>query len=144
MVHLAQNVLGLYNRRFRQNTARPMYTYAPAPNALSIKLKTKDLFYLTNPRICGLSLEQNQVLGPARAMVYVRSCDDGQVYHTVSLNVSATASAADVTIGISGHGFFMASESLTTHPSGPGMQPFNTTIPFSSSTFITLTFCVVT
>ena len=127
-----------------------------------MKLKSKDLFYSTNPRICRLSLEQNQVLGPARGVISVRGGDKGQMYHTVSLNGSATACAADVTIGISGHGFFMASESLTTHPSGPGMQPikthefgqtvvegrgsgpFNTTIPFSSSTFITLTFCVVT
>ena len=88
-----------------------------------MKLRSKDLLYLTNLRICGPNLEQNQVLGPAREMVSVRGRDECQVYHTVSLNGSATASAADVTIGISGHGFFMASESLTTHPSGPGMQP---------------------
>ena len=95
----------------------------PAPSALLMKLKSKDLLYLPNPRICGLSLEQNQVLGPARRVLSARCCDEGQIYHTVSLNGSATACAADVTIGISGHGFFMASESLTTHPSGPGMQP---------------------
>ena len=56
-------------------------------------------------------------------MLSVRGGDESQIYHTVSLNGSATACAADVSIGISGHGFFMASESLTTHPSGPGIQP---------------------
>ena len=88
-----------------------------------MKSKSKDLLYSTNTRICRLSLEQNQVLGPARGVISVPGCDEGQIYHTVSLNGSATACAADVTIGISGHGFFMASESLTTHPSGPGIQP---------------------
>lgn len=64
--------------------------------------------------------------------------------------------------GTSGHGFFMASDSFTKHPSGPAMLPMiyvrmytsscsnyrriplSTTIPFSVSTFRTLTFCVVT
>ena len=75
--------------------------------------------------ICGVNveLERNQDFGPACRMLSVRACDIGYVYHTVSLSVSVTASAADVTIGISGHGFFMASESLTKHPSGPAMQP---------------------
>ena len=48
-----------------------------------------------------------------------RDCDN----HVVSLNGSATACASDVTVGISGHGFLIASDSLTKHPSGPGMQP---------------------
>lgn len=42
-----------------------------------MKLKSKDLLYLTNPWICGLNLEQDQVLGPARMMLSARGCDTG-------------------------------------------------------------------
>jgi hypothetical protein len=48
-----------------------------------------------------------------------RGCHD----HVVSRNGSATACASDVIGDISGHGFLIASDSLTKHPSGPGMQP---------------------
>lgn len=48
-----------------------------------------------------------------------RGCED----HVISRNGSATACASDVIGGISGHGFLIASDSLTKHPSGPGMQP---------------------
>lgn len=46
--------------------------------------------------------------------------------HVVVLSGSAAASASDVIVGISGHGFLIASDSLTKHPSGPGMQPEET------------------
>lgn len=46
--------------------------------------------------------------------------------HVVALNGSAGARFPDVTIDISGHGFLIASDSLTKHPSGPGMEPERT------------------
>ena len=42
-----------------------------------------------------------------------------------ALSGSTTDCAPDVMSGISGHGFLIASESFTRHPSGPGTQPMN-------------------
>lgn len=46
--------------------------------------------------------------------------------HVVAPNVSAGARVPDIIMGVSGHGFLIASDSLTKHPSGPGIQPENT------------------
>ena len=46
--------------------------------------------------------------------------------HVVALNELAAACAPDVIVGISGHGFLIASDSLIKHPSGPGIQPERT------------------
>ena len=43
--------------------------------------------------------------------------------HVVALNDYAAVCASDVIVGISGHGFLIASDSLTRQPSGPGIQP---------------------
>lgn len=43
--------------------------------------------------------------------------------HVVALNGCAAVCASDVIVGISGHGFLIASDSLTRQPSGPGIQP---------------------
>ena len=76
-VHLAQNLLSLYNMETLSKYNSSIWIYTPAPSPLSMKLKSKDLLYLTKPLICGLNLEHNQVLGPARGMVSVRGCDKG-------------------------------------------------------------------
>ena len=80
-----------------------------------------------------------------------------QMYHEVS---DGAACASNAIVAISGHGFLIASDSLTKHPLGPGIQPkeiisdfqlierprfvrqipFSTMIPFSSSTLTTFTF----
>ena len=46
--------------------------------------------------------------------------------HVVTLDGSTFACASDVTVGISGHGFLIASDSLTKHPAGPGIEPEET------------------
>lgn len=81
--------------------------------------------------------------------------------HAVARKGSAAVCADGGCVGTSGQGFLIASCILTMHLSGPAIQPnphqhmgsclpeievlpFSTTMPFSSSTFSTLTFCVVT
>ena len=76
MVHLAQNVSSLYNMESLSKYSSSLWTYTPAPGPLPMKLKSKNLLYLTNPLICGLNLEHNQVLDPARGLVSVRGCDN--------------------------------------------------------------------
>lgn len=46
--------------------------------------------------------------------------------HVVALNRFVAACAPDVIVAISGHGFLIASDSLTKHPSAPGIQPGDT------------------
>ncbi len=75
MVHLAQNALSLYNMEILSGYNLSMWTCIHTPNQSSMKLKSKELLYLTKPRICGLDLEQNQVLGPAHGIVSVLGCD---------------------------------------------------------------------
>ena len=77
MVHLAQDVLSLYNMETLSKYNSSIWTYTPAPSPFSMKLKSKGLLYLTNRWICGLNLEQNQVLGPARGIISVRGYDKG-------------------------------------------------------------------
>ena len=56
--------------------------------------------------------------GDERSIAY-RNCQACHVF----LNGSVTASAVGVIPGIPGHGFLIASDSLTKHPSGPGIDP---------------------
>ena len=51
--------------------------------------------------------------------------------HVVTLDDSTFACASDVTVGISGHGFLIASDSLTKHPEGPGIEPGKTISTFN-------------
>ena len=49
--------------------------------------------------------------------------------HAVTLGVWA-ARPSDVIVDMFGHGFLIASDSLTKHPSGPGIQPEDTISDF--------------
>ena len=48
--------------------------------------------------------------------------------HVVALSGCAAVCASNVIVGISGHGFLIASDSLTRQPSGPGIQPENSLV----------------
>lgn len=52
------------------------------------------------------------------------------LYKVVDLHGCTTVCVSDVTVGISGHGFLIASDNLTRHPSGPGIQPGETISTF--------------
>ena len=43
--------------------------------------------------------------------------------NVIDLHGCTAIRASDVIVGISGHGFLIASDSLTRHPLGPGIQP---------------------
>ena len=44
-------------------------------------------------------------------------------YNVIDVHGCTALCVSDVTVGISGHGFLIASDNLTRHPSGPGIQP---------------------
>ena len=44
-------------------------------------------------------------------------------YNVVDLHDCTAVCVSDVTVGMFGHGFLIASDNLTRHPSGPGIQP---------------------
>ena len=54
-------------------------------------------------------------------------------YHVVALSACVAICASDVIVGMFGHGFLIASDSLTKHPSGPAIQPNETISDFDSN-----------
>lgn len=56
-----------------------------------------------------------------------------RIYHAVALNGCAPVCASDVIGGMFGHGFLIASDSLTKHPLGPAIQPKETISDFGSN-----------